>query len=108
LQAIQQMLAEIATDSHLAWLGVRHAAQLADDGAPFAVEAAMVKSFLGRLGQKMLVDAIQVEGGMGICEAAPPHFPGTLPLARLFRDIAGTTLLDAPGDFPEALIAASL
>jgi alkylation response protein AidB-like acyl-CoA dehydrogenase len=68
----------------------------------------MVKSFLGRLGQKMLVDAIQVEGGMGICEAAPPHFPGTLPLARLFRDIAGTTLLDAPGDFPEALIAASL
>jgi hypothetical protein len=31
-----------------------------------------------------------------------------LPLARLFRDIAGTTLADAPGDFPEALVAASL
>jgi butyryl-CoA dehydrogenase len=108
LQAIQQMLAEIATDSHLAWIGVRHAAQLLDDGAPFAVEAAMVKSFLGRLGQKILIDAIQVEGGMGICEAAPPHFEGTLPLARLFRDMAGTTLLDAPGDFPESLIAASL
>jgi len=108
LQAIQQLLAEIATDSHLAWLGIRHAAQLADAGAPFAVEAAMVKSFLGRFSQKMLVDAIQVEGGMGICEVVPPHFQGTLPLARLFRDIAGTTLLDAPDDFPEALVAASL
>jgi butyryl-CoA dehydrogenase len=108
LQAIQQLLAEIATDSHLAWLGIRHAAQLADDGAPFLVEAAMVQSFLGRFGQKIVTDAIQVEGGMGICEVVPPHFPGTLPLARLFRDIAGTTLLDAPGDFPEGVVAASL
>jgi butyryl-CoA dehydrogenase len=108
LQAIQQLLAEIATDSHLAWLGVQHAAKLADDGAPFAVEAAMVQSFLGRFGQKILTDAIQIEGGMGICEVAPPHFAGTLPLARLFRDMAGTTLLDAPADFPEAVVAASL
>jgi butyryl-CoA dehydrogenase len=108
LQAIQQLLAEIAADAHLAWLGVRHAAQLTDDGAPFAVEAAMVKSFLGRFGQKILIDAIQIEGGMGICEVAPPHFEGTLPLARLFRDMAGTTLLDAPDDFPESLVAASL
>jgi butyryl-CoA dehydrogenase len=107
LQAIQQLLAELATDSHLAWLGVLHAAQLADAGTPFGIEAAMVKSFLGRFGQKLLIDAVQVEGGMGICETAPPHFKGTLPLARMFRDIAGTTLCDAPDDFPEALIAAS-
>jgi hypothetical protein len=31
-----------------------------------------------------------------------------MPLPRLFRDIAGTNLLDAPGDFPEKLIAASI
>jgi alkylation response protein AidB-like acyl-CoA dehydrogenase len=67
----------------------------------------MVKSFLGRFGQKLLVDAIQVEGGLGICETAPPHFKGTLPLARMFRDIAGTTLCDAPDDFPEGLVATS-
>jgi len=108
LQAIQQLLAEIATDTHLAALGIRHAAQLIDDGAPFLVESAMIKSFLGRFGQKILIDAIQVEGGMGICETAPPHFEGALPLARLFRDIAGTTLLDSPADFPEAAIAAAL
>jgi hypothetical protein len=49
-----------------------------------------------------------LKGGVGISEVTPPHFEGTLPLARLFRDMAGTTLLDAPGDFPEAIIAASL
>jgi butyryl-CoA dehydrogenase len=108
LQPIQTMLAEIASDVHLAWLGVRHAAQLIEAGLPFETEAAIVKSFLGRFGAKMLIDAIQVEGGLGICETAPPHFPGALPLARLFRDLAGTTLLESPADFPEALIAASL
>jgi butyryl-CoA dehydrogenase len=108
LQPIQQLLAEMATDAHFAWHGICHAASLADEGAPFIVEAAMVQSFLGRFGQKMIVDAVQVEGGMGICEVVPPHFEGTLPLARLFRDMAGTTLLDTPGDFPEALVAATL
>jgi alkylation response protein AidB-like acyl-CoA dehydrogenase len=108
LQPIQTMLAEIASDAHLAWLGVQHAAQLIDKGLPFETEAAIVKSFLGRFGAKMLVDAIQVEGGLGISETAPPHFTGALPLARLFRDLAGTTLLETPAEFPEIHIAASL
>ena len=107
-EAIQTMLAEIATDSHLAWLGVQRAAQLVDSGEPFEVEAAMVKAFLARLGQKMLIDSCQVEGGLGISESAPKGIREALPLARLFRDIAGTTLLDAPADFPDKLIAASL
>ncbi len=108
LQAIQTLLAEIVADSHMAWLGVQHAARLIDDDAPFEPEAAMVKMFVGRLGSKMLVDAIQIEGGMGICEVVPKHIGGTLPLARMFRDIAGTTLLDAPDDFPDRLIAARI
>jgi butyryl-CoA dehydrogenase len=108
LEAIQTLLAEIASDTHLAWLGVQDAAQRIEDGIPFTTEAAIIKNFIGRFGEKVLIDAIQVEGGMGICEKAPPHFPGTLPLARLFRDIAGTTLLETPADFPEAVIAESL
>jgi alkylation response protein AidB-like acyl-CoA dehydrogenase len=108
LQAIQTLLAEIATDSHMAWLGVRHVARLIQDEAPFEPEAGMVKMFLGRVGATMLTDAIQIEGGMGICEVVPKHIPGSLPLARMFRDIAGTTLLDAPGDFPDKLIAAGI
>jgi butyryl-CoA dehydrogenase len=100
LQAIQTLLAEVATDCHLARLGLRNAALLIEEGKPFEVEAAMIKSFLVRLGSKMLIDTCQVEGGFGYSE--------TMPLPRLFRDIAGTNLLDAPGDFPEKLIAASI
>lgn len=100
LQAIQTLLAEVATDCHLARLGLREAALLIEEDQPFETEAAMVKSFLVRLGSKMLVDTCQVEGGFGYSES--------MPLPRLFRDIAGTNLLDAPGDFPEQLIAASI
>jgi acyl-CoA dehydrogenase len=107
-EAVQTMLAEIATDSYLAWLGVERAAQLIDTGEPFEVEAAMVKEFLARVGAKMLIDSCQVEGGLGISESAPKGIREALPLARLFRDIVGTTLLDAPADFPDKLIAASL
>jgi alkylation response protein AidB-like acyl-CoA dehydrogenase len=108
LQAVQTMLAEIATDSHMAWLGVQHAAQLIEEDAPFEPEAAMVKMFTGRFGSKMLVDAVQIEGGMGISEVVPKHIAGSYPLARMFRDIAGTTLLDAPADYPDAIIAATI
>lgn len=100
LQAIQTLLAETAADCHLARLGLRYAAQLMDDGQPFLVEAAMVKQFLARFGAKMLIDTVQVEGGFGYSEF--------MPLPRLFRDIAGTTLLDTPADYPEKTIAAAL
>jgi alkylation response protein AidB-like acyl-CoA dehydrogenase len=108
LQAIQTLLADIATDSHLAWLAVQHAARKIEDEAPFEPEAAMLKNFLARFGSKLLIDAVQIEGGMGVSEVAPKHMPGSYPLARMFRDIAGTTLLDAPADFPDALIASTL
>jgi len=71
LQAIQTLLAEIVTDSHMAWLGIRHAAQLIEDGAPFEAEAAMVKLFLGRFGSKMLIDAIQIEAAWGFAKSSP-------------------------------------
>jgi butyryl-CoA dehydrogenase len=99
-QAVQTLLAEAETDCYLARLGLRCAAQLVEDGKPFETEAAIVKSFLARSGSKILVDSCQVEGGMGYSE--------TMPLPRLFRDIAGTTLLDAPADFPDRAIAASI
>jgi alkylation response protein AidB-like acyl-CoA dehydrogenase len=108
LQAIQTLLADIATDCHLGWLGTQDAARLIEDNAPFEPQAAMVKAFVGRVAAKMLIDAIQVEGGMGISETVPKHIPLSLPLARMFRDIAGTTLLDAPAAFPDRIIAASI
>jgi butyryl-CoA dehydrogenase len=98
--AVQALLSDSNTDCHVARLALYHAAQLVDDGEPFEVESAMVKSFLARLGTKLLVDSCQVEGGMGFVES--------MPLPRLFRDIAGTTLVDAPSDTPERAIAMSI
>jgi butyryl-CoA dehydrogenase len=98
--AVQAMLADSATDCHVARLTLHHAAQLVDDGKPFEVESAIVKSFLTRQGSKILIDTCQVEGGMGYVE--------NMPLPRLFRDITGTTLQDAPGDAPERTIAMSI
>ncbi|WP_306600252.1 acyl-CoA dehydrogenase family protein [Geothrix sp. 21YS21S-2] len=100
LQAIQTLLAETATDCHLARLGLRVAAGLIESGEPFLVEAAMVKAFLARFGNRFLIDTVQVEGGFGYSEF--------MPLPRLFRDIAGTTLLEAPAQFPDGTIAAAL
>jgi hypothetical protein len=55
-----------------------------------------------------VIDGCQIEGGLGLVESAPKGIREFLPLARVFGNIAGTTLLDSPGDFPERLIAASL
>jgi alkylation response protein AidB-like acyl-CoA dehydrogenase len=100
LQAVKTLLADAATDCYLARLGLFSAAQLVEDGKPFENEAAMLKTFLARLGSKILIDTVQVEGGMGFTE--------TMPLPRLYRDIAGTTLLDAPADYPDEVIAANI
>jgi alkylation response protein AidB-like acyl-CoA dehydrogenase len=64
------------------------------------VEASMARQFLTRVGSRILQDTVQVEGGFGFSEF--------MPLPRLFRDIAGTTLRDAPADLPETTIAAAL
>ena len=100
VQAIQTMLAEVATNCHLLGLAVYDAASLIEHGKPFAAEAAMLKLFAVRIGMESLIDMVQVEGGYGYSEE--------MPMARWYRDLSGTTLRESPGDFPEKLIAASL
>jgi butyryl-CoA dehydrogenase len=107
-EAIQTLLAEIGVDSYLAELAVLRTAQRIEDKAQFAVDAAVVRAFLARVGANMVVNAIQVEGGLGISETMPFGVSGALPLARMLRDMAGVTLLDAPADFPDKRIAESL
>jgi alkylation response protein AidB-like acyl-CoA dehydrogenase len=56
----------------------------------------MVKWFCSRNGPAGLINAIQAEGGFGYSEEAP--------LARLYRDVWGTTILEPPADFPDKVI----
>lgn len=95
--AVQGLLAEAITHCHLARLAAYDAATLISAGKPFLREAAMVKWFCARNIPAGLVNAIQVEGGFGYSEEAP--------LARLYRDIWGTAILEEPADFPERTIA---
>jgi butyryl-CoA dehydrogenase len=98
--AIQIMLAEMATNVHLARLAVYHAADLIEKGEPFTAEAAMVKLCSARIGQTALIDVIQIEGGYGYSEE--------MLVSRLYRDIKGTAIMDNLAEFPEKIIAGSL
>jgi butyryl-CoA dehydrogenase len=99
-QAVQSMLAEAAVNCHVARLAVYNAASLVEQGKSFEVEAAIVKLFTARFGQKALVDIVQVEAGNGYSEEVD--------LARLYREISGVTILEGPMEFPEKLIASNI
>ncbi|WP_425059946.1 Acryloyl-CoA reductase (NADH) [Sporomusa carbonis] len=98
--AIQTMLAEMATNIHLARLAVYDAANLIDSGRPFATEAAMLKLFAARIGQSALIDVIQIEGGYGYSQE--------MVVSRLYRDVKGAVIKASSMDFPEKVIAGAL
>jgi len=95
--AMQTLMADIATNIHLAKLAVCDAASLVEQDERFAVEAAMVKMFVSKIGTQALIDAIQIEGGVGFCE--------DMSAARLYRDVNGIFLSNCSEEFPEAVIA---
>jgi butyryl-CoA dehydrogenase len=95
--AVQNLLADIATNLYVARLAIYDAAALIENGERFATEAAMIKLFVSRIGTKALIDAIQVEGGIGFCE--------DMAVTRFYRDVNGVFLSDSSVDFPEPVIA---
>jgi alkylation response protein AidB-like acyl-CoA dehydrogenase len=67
-QAIQFMLADMATEIQAARLLVYHAAWLKDQGLPVTLAASMAKRFATDTAMKVTVDAVQVLGGYGLME----------------------------------------
>lgn len=98
--AVQNMLAEIATNIHLARLAVFDAANSFDKGEEINTRAAMIKLFVSRIGTDALIDAVQIEGGYGYSE--------DVKISRYYRDVKGAFLRDSSLDFPEQEIAAAL
>jgi len=64
-QAIQWMLADMATEIDAARLLVYRAAWLKDQGLPFTKEAAMAKLFTSEMAERVCYKAIQIHGGYG-------------------------------------------
>ncbi len=67
-QAIQFMLADMATEIQAARLLVYHAAWLKDRGLPATLAASMAKRYATDMAMKVTVDAVQILGGYGLME----------------------------------------
>jgi alkylation response protein AidB-like acyl-CoA dehydrogenase len=77
-QAVQFLLAELATDIEAARLLTYNAARLRDTGATFIKEAAMAKLFASRAAENVTSKAIEIYGGNG--------FTREYPVEKYFRD----------------------
>ncbi|MHB8586969.1 MAG: acyl-CoA dehydrogenase family protein [Thermoplasmatota archaeon] len=96
-QAIQWMIAESATELHLARLLVLHAAWKVDQGLPHRTDISMVKVFVAQTLQGVVDRAVQVHGALGYSEE--------LPLARMYRDARAARIYDGPDEVHQAAIA---
>jgi butyryl-CoA dehydrogenase len=74
-QAIQWMLADMATEIEAARLLTYRAAWLKDEGRPHDQEAAMAKLFASEAAMRTTIQAVQVFGGYGYMQDYPVEKP---------------------------------
>lgn len=99
-QAIQDYLADAATEIAAAeWL-VRHAAWLADQGKPFTQEAAIAKLFASRMAANVTNKMVQVHGGAG--------YVVDYPIERFYRDARAMELVEGTSQIQQIVIAGNL
>ncbi len=99
-EAIQWMLADMATGIEAAnWL-VLSAAWRKDQGLPFTKEASMAKLFTSELANKSAYLALQIHGGYGYLK--------DFKVERLFRDARATTIYEGTSEIQRLVIARNL
>lgn len=96
-QAIQWMLADAATEIHIARLAVYYAAWLKSLGRPFTKEAAMAKLFATEMGERVCRNAIQIHGGYG--------YSREYPVERIYRDVRLMTIGEGTSEVQRLVIA---
>lgn len=97
LQAIQWMLAEMATQIEAARTLLYKAAWLKQQGKPYSMQAAMAKMFATEMAEKVCRDAIQVHGGYG--------YSREFPVERLYRDARLMTIGEGTSEIQRLVIA---
>ncbi len=100
LQAVQWMLADMATQIDAARLLVYRAAYLDVNGLPFIKEAAMAKLFAPEVAMLVTTKAIQIFGGYGYVK--------DYPMERYFRDARITGIYEGTDEMQRMTIARSL
>ncbi len=96
-QAIQWMIADMATHIDAARLLVMRAATLRDAGEPIVQEAAMAKLFASRAAVESADKAVQIHGGSG-------YFAPT-PAERYYRDAKVTEIYEGTSEIQRLVIA---
>ena len=99
-QAIQWMIADMATGVEAARLLVHRAATLRDRGLPFVTEASMAKLFASRVAVDAADKAVQIHGGTG-------YFAPT-PAERYFRDAKVTEIYEGTSEIQRLIIARNI
>jgi short/branched chain acyl-CoA dehydrogenase len=99
-QAIQQKLADMATEIEAARLLTYKAAVLRDDGRPFGMTAAQAKLKTGRLAVRASEEAVQIHGGYGYIEEYP--------VCRFYRDAKILTIGEGTDEVQQMVIARGL
>jgi alkylation response protein AidB-like acyl-CoA dehydrogenase len=88
-QAIQFMLADMATEVDAARLLTWRAAWLKDQGKPFEKEAAMAKLYASEVAMRVTTKAVQIFGGYGYTRDFPVE--RYMREAKLFEIVEGTS-----------------
>lgn len=98
-QAIQFMLADMATEIESARLLTHSAAHLRQSGRSFTRQAAMAKLFASEMANRVTYKAIQIHGGYGYSQEYP--------VERYYRDARVTTLYEGTSEIQRIVIARS-
>jgi butyryl-CoA dehydrogenase len=96
-QAIQFMLADMATEIAAARLLIRKAAWRQDTGARFSMDAAMAKLFASEMATRVAHKAIQIHGGNG--------YSREYPVERAYRDARITEIYEGTSEIQRLVIA---
>ncbi len=99
LQAIQWMIADMATQLDAARLLTYRAAWCEDAGRPYGTEGAMAKLFASEIATRVCDRAIQIHGGYGFTESYP--------VERNYRDAKITELYEGTSEVQRMVIARS-
>ncbi len=99
-QAIQWMIAEMATKIEAARYLVYNAASAKDKGGRFSKEAAMAKLFASETAMECVIKGLQIHGGYG--------YTKEYTIERLFRDAKITEIYEGTSEVQKMVIAGSL
>ena len=99
-QAVQFMLADMATEVHVSRVATMHAATLKDNGLPFIQEASIAKLMASEMSARVTSTALQIFGGYGYFKDSP--------VERYFRDARVTSIYEGTSEVQRLVIARQL